>query len=95
MSDLKPIRARKGAKTSGRATISATSQAGTQSSTIITRFRVPVSSTTAMPTETWNRESRSSRPSGSSSEAASAKGRKRGPTRVHTAAKLASCRFIA
>ena len=34
-----------GAKTSGSATISATSQAGTPSSTIITRFSVPISST--------------------------------------------------
>ena len=39
---------------------------GTPSSTIITRFRVPSSSTVAMPTETWNSDSRSSWPSGRS-----------------------------
>ena len=44
--------------------ISATSQAGTPSSRIITRFSVPTSSTRAMPTETWNSDSRSSRGSG-------------------------------
>ena len=60
--------------------MTATSQAGTPSSTIITRFSVPISSTAAMPTETWNSDSRSSRPSGSSGVAASANGRKPGPS---------------
>ena len=75
----RPI-ARNGANTSGSETITATSHAGTPSSTIITRFSVPISSTTAMPTETWNSDSRSSRPSGNSGVAASANGRKRGPS---------------
>ncbi len=57
----------------------ATSEAGTSSSTIITRFSVPTSSTSAMPTEAWNSDSRSRRDSGRSGVAASAKGRKRGP----------------
>ena len=57
----------------------ATIHEGTPSSTIITRFSVPISSTTAMPTVTWNSDSRSSRPIGSSGVAASANGRKRGP----------------
>ena len=42
-------------------TISATSQLGTPSSTIMTRFSVPFSSTSAMPTETWNSDRRSRR----------------------------------
>ena len=78
MSERKPISARNGANTSGSDTITATSQVGTPSSTIITRLSVPFSSTTAMPTETWNSDSRSRRPSGSSAVAASANGRKRG-----------------
>jgi hypothetical protein len=82
VSERKPISARNGANTSGSATISATSQAGTPSSTIITRFSVPFSSTIAMPTDTWNSDRRSSRPSGSSGVAASANGRKRVPTRA-------------
>ena len=60
----------------------ATSETGTPSSTIITRFRVPISSTRAMPTETWNSDRRSSLDSGSSGVAASAKGRKRGPSLI-------------
>ena len=67
--------ARNGAKSSGSDSISATSQEGTPSSTIITRFSVPMSSTAAMPTVTWNSESRSRRGIGSSAEPASAKGR--------------------
>jgi len=57
----------------------ATSDAGTPSSTIITRFSVPTSRTSAMPTDTWNKDSRSRRGRGRSGVAASAKGRKRGP----------------
>ena len=79
MSERKPIRARNGAKISGSEIMMPTSEAGTFSSTIITRFRVPISSTSAMPTETWNSDSRSSRDSGRSGVAASANGRKRGP----------------
>ena len=75
MSDLKPTSARNGANTSGSATISATSQAAMPISTIITRFSVPISSTVAMPTDSWKNDSRSNRPSGNSSVAASAKGR--------------------
>ena len=41
-----------GANRTGMATITATSEAGTPSSTIITRLSVPTSSTSAMPTET-------------------------------------------
>ena len=52
VSDFQPTTARSGANSSGREIIVATSQAGTPSSTIITRFRVPISSTTAMPTVT-------------------------------------------
>ena len=79
-SERKPTSARNGANTRGSDTISATSHADTPSSTIITRFSVPFSSTVAMPTDTWNSDRRSSRPSGSSAVAASANGRKRGPS---------------
>ena len=77
MSERKPSSARKGALSTGSATMSATTKAGTPSSTIITRLRVPSIITVAMPTETWNSDSRSSWPSGRSGEAASAKGRAR------------------
>ena len=72
--------ARKGAKSTGSATIAATSQAGMPSSTIITRLRVPLSSTSDNPTETWKSDRRRSRKSGSSGVAASAKGSRLGPT---------------
>ena len=52
----------------------ATIHDGTASSTIITRLSVPISSTAAMPTVTWNSDSRSRRPIGSSAVAASANG---------------------
>ena len=52
MSDLNPIKARNGAKTKGSASIPPTSVAGTPSSTIITRFKVPIIKTSAMPTVT-------------------------------------------
>ena len=71
--------ARNGAKISGSEIIVPTSDAGTFSSTIITRLSVPISSTSAMPTETWNSDSRNSRDSGRSGVAASANGRKREP----------------
>ena len=61
LSERKPISARNGANSSGSESISATSQTGTPSSTIITRFSVPISSTTAMPTVTWNSDRRSRR----------------------------------
>ena len=61
VSERKPISARNGAYSTGSATISATSVAGTSSSTIITRLSVPTSSVSAMPTETWNSDRRSSR----------------------------------
>jgi hypothetical protein len=52
MSDLNPIRARKGAKRSGSEIMIPTSEAGTSNSTIMTRFKVPTSKTSAMPTVT-------------------------------------------
>ena len=63
----------------GKETMIDTNDAGTCNSTIITRFSVPTKSTKAMPTDTWKRDSLSNLPSGSSAEAASAKGKKRGP----------------
>ena len=88
VSERKPISARNGANNSGSATMAATSQLGTPSSTIITRLSVPLSRTTAMPTDTWNSDNRIRRPSGSSAVAASANGRKRTPTRIHPRAML-------
>ena len=61
MSERKPTSARNGANSSGSASMIATIQDGTASSTIITRLSVPISSTAAMPTVTWNSDSRSSR----------------------------------
>ena len=55
----------------------ATTVAATESSTIITRFSVPSSITVAMPTDTWNSDSRSSWPIGRPGLAASAKGSSR------------------
>jgi hypothetical protein len=75
VSDRCPISARNGAASTGIATISATSEVGTPSSTIITLLSVPVKSTAAMPMDHWNIDSRISRPSGRSSVAASANGR--------------------
>ena len=75
--------ARNGAYSTGSAIITATSDAGTPSSTIITRLSVPTSSTNAMPTDTWNSARRSRRDSGRSGVAASANGRKRGPSAAH------------
>jgi len=43
--------ARAGANSSGSATITETTEAGSPNSTIITRLRVPMSMTMAMPTE--------------------------------------------
>jgi hypothetical protein len=85
LSDLNPISVRSGANTSGKATIAATRLDERPSSTIITRLSVPVTSTAAIPTEIWNSDSRSRRPSGRSSVAASAKGRKRVPIRFQKA----------
>jgi hypothetical protein len=68
-----------GAKIMGKETMIDTSDAGTRSSTIITRFKVPTNSTRAIPTDTWNRDSLNNLPRGSSAEAASAKGKNRGP----------------
>ena len=79
---------------SGREIMVATSALGTPSSTIMTRLRVPFSSTSAIATETWNRERRSNRPSGSSPVAASANGRSRGETLAHFAAILAFSCFM-
>ena len=50
-SERKPIRARKGANNKGKAIMMATKAAGTLSSTIMTRLRVPISMAKAMPTE--------------------------------------------
>ena len=94
VSDRNPIRARKGANTSGRATMRPTSDAGTPSSTIMTRLSVPTSSTRVMPTETWNRESRSRRRSGRSGVATSANGRKRGPNAIHAVISLCPSWFM-
>ena len=63
----------------GKETMIDTSDAGTCNSTIITRFKVPTKSTRAIPTDTWNKDSLSNLLSGNSAEAASAKGKKRGP----------------
>ena len=52
VSDLNPTRARKGANNNGSATIRATSHAPTPSSTIMTRFSVPIRSAMHMPTDT-------------------------------------------
>ena len=52
VSERKPMRARNGAKTTGSAIMMPTSEAATPSSTIMTRFKVPTSSTRTMPTET-------------------------------------------
>jgi hypothetical protein len=82
LSERKPIRVRKGAKTSGSASIAATTVADTPSSTIITRFSVPYSITSAIPTDSWNSDSLSRRDSGTSAVATSAKGRNRGPIRA-------------
>jgi hypothetical protein len=86
VSERKPISARNGANTSGSATISATSQAGTPSSTIITRFSVPTSSAVAMPTDTWNSDRRSSRPAAARRVAAR---RQTAGTRAHARAQPA------
>ena len=47
-----PSKARNGATSTGMAIIAATTIAGTDNSTIITRFSVPKSNTVAMPTDT-------------------------------------------
>ena len=84
VSERNPISARNGATTSGAPTISDTSHADMPSSTIITRLSVPINSTVAMPTVTWNSDRRSRRDSGSCGLAASANGRNSGPSRVHS-----------
>ena len=52
VSERKPMTARNGAKINGSEIMMPTSEADTFSSTIMTRFRVPISSTNDMPTET-------------------------------------------
>ena len=94
VSDLNPIRARSGANTSGKATISATSAAGMPSSAIITRLSVPVSRTAAMPTDTWNSDRRRSWLSGSSLVATSAKGSMEIPSSAQRRARDADSRFM-
>jgi hypothetical protein len=59
----------------GSATIKATSEDCTPSSTIRTRLSVPVRSTDAMPTDNWKHDSRSNRDIGKDALAASAKGK--------------------
>ena len=54
----------------------------------MTRLSVPLSSTMAMATETWNSDRRSRRPSGSSAVAASANGKSLGATLLHCDASL-------
>ena len=78
----------KGANRIGRAIMLATSQVGTDSSTIITRFKVPIIRTSAMPIGTWNNASRSNLPSGRSGDAASANGIHRMPIRVQKSIAL-------
>ena len=51
VSDLKPIKARNGAASNGMASMIATSDAGTRSSRIMTRFNVPTNSVCTIPTE--------------------------------------------
>ena len=94
LSERKPMKARNGANTSGRPTISDTSQAGTASSTINTRFSVPINSTMAMPTVTWNSDRRKSRPKGSSGLAASANGRNSVPSFIQRRVILAVRRLM-
>ena len=94
LSDRNPTSARKGANSNGRASIEATIQEGTASSTIMTRLSVPISSTAAMPTVTWNSDSRSSRDIGNSSVAASANGRIDGPNFISPLTMAALARFI-
>ena len=86
--------ARKGAYSTGNATITATSVAGTFSSTIITRLSVPTSKVSAMPTDTWNSDRRSNRDNGKSGVAASANGRKRGPNWAQRAISVRLSRFM-
>ena len=95
VSDLKPSSARNGANSSGNATIADTSQADTPSSTIITRLSVPTSSTVQMPTATWNIDSRSKRPSGRPTDAASANGRNRGAMSRQRSARIGTMNFTA
>ena len=54
-----------------------TRDAGTFNSTIITRLRVPISKTKAIPTDIWKRASRIRRLSGKSGDATSENGSKR------------------
>ena len=82
-----------GATSSGIAIISATSHAGVPNSTIITRFNVPLSSTVATPTVTWNSDRRSKRPIGNSALAASANGRNCVPSPAKNRVE-APCRLI-
>ena len=51
VSDLKPIKARNGAANNGMANMIATSDAGTRSSRIMTRFNVPTKRVCTMPTD--------------------------------------------
>ena len=94
MSDLKPIRTRNGANTSGSETINETNSVETPSSTIITRLSVPFSSTIEIPVETWNSDSRNRRGSGNSVVAASANGRNRVPSRIQPFANVVDIRLI-
>ena len=63
----------------GKATARATHQAGTESSTIITRLSVPTNKAVAMPITTWNKDRRSRRARGRLGEATSANGITRVP----------------
>ena len=83
VSDWKPVIARSGATSSGKASISDTSQAETCSSKIITRLSVPSISARVMPMVNLNKDRRSKRRSGRSALAASAKGMYCGPSVAH------------
>ena len=81
---------------SGSDTISATSQAGTPSSTIITRLSVPVEQHHRhADRDLEQRQAQQPRAAAARRVAASANGRKRGPTRVQPRARAALSRFIA
>ena len=58
----------------------------------MTRLSVPFSSTIAMPTETWNSDSRSSRPSGSSLRRRVGKRQETRPERIQPFADVAETR---
>ena len=75
LSDLNPRSALKGAIKTGKATIRATKEACTPSSTIITLFKVPNNITVAIPAETWKSDNRNNCLNGRLGDAASENGK--------------------